>query len=187
MRSLTRTEWNILRTIGTITIDGDVVEWENVRLDAIHHIVHEYANFVSSAEMVTSGQHLAKGFDPPVNTHLFHAFLLNCRKMADFFGNRRSKEDDVLASDYDLHFTASLEKCDNWRNPTNKQLAHISYTRDAAPREITRQADLDMYNELKNAWKEFRRRGRLSNAFAAKFEHEITDKLKSEFRGLDLS
>jgi hypothetical protein len=41
----------------------------------------------------------------------------------------------------------------------NKQLAHIMYARDKNPREITREASEDMYNELKRAWKEFRRRG----------------------------
>ncbi|MFL6353553.1 MAG: hypothetical protein ACJ74Z_17115 [Bryobacteraceae bacterium] len=72
---------------------------ERTRRDAVHHIVHEYANFVSSAEMVISGHHLGKDFDAPVNTHIFHAFLLNCRKMADFFGNR-SHHDDVIAEHY---------------------------------------------------------------------------------------
>jgi hypothetical protein len=185
MRSFTPDEWKELRHKGKITVDGDVMEWDAVRLDGIHHVVHEYANFVSSAEMVTTGQHLGKEFDPPVNTHLAHAFLLNCRKMADFFGNKRSKPDDVLAVDY-AKFKASLRHCDCWRDPTNKQLPHITYSRDTAPKEITRQAILDMYNELKNAWKEFRKPGQLSNAFAAKFDQEITDKLKTEFHGLDL-
>ena len=76
-----------LRLSGQIIADGDLVEWKTVRLDGVHHVVHEYANFVSSAEMATTGKHLGKGFDPPVNTHISHAFLLNCRKMADFFEN----------------------------------------------------------------------------------------------------
>lgn len=185
MKNLTPAEWKTLRLSGKITSDGDVVEWETVRLDGVRHVVHEYANFVSSAEMVTTGQHLEKGFDPPLNTHISHAFLLNCRKMRDFFG-KRLKEDDVIADDYVPGFAFQLCKCDLWRDPVNKQLTHITYTRDTDPREITKQANLDIYDELKQAWKNFR--GRLSNPFAAKFEQEIKKKLKpeSEFRNLDL-
>lgn len=187
MRDLRSVEWRHLRLSGKITLsDGYVMEWEKARLEGIHHVVHEYANFVSSAEMVTTGQHLGKGFDPPVNTHLSHAFLLNCRKMADFFSNRRSNENDVVADDYVSGFSASLPECDRWRSPPNKQLPHITYTRATNPREIPRQANVDMYSELKKAWKDFRKPGRLSKAFAAKFEQEITDKLKTEFGGLDL-
>jgi hypothetical protein len=177
MKNVTPAQWKALRL--------DVVLWEKVRLDSVHHVVHDYANFVSSAEMMTTGQHLGKTCDPPVNTHISHAFLLSCRKIARFFG-KRSEEDDVIADDYVPGFTFSLPKCDHWRVPVNKQLAHITYTRDADPREITRQAKLDIYDELKHAWKDFR--SRLSKPFAAKFEQEIKDKLKpeSEFRDLDL-
>jgi hypothetical protein len=65
------------------------------RRKAIHHIVHDYANFVSSAEMTITGAHNAKGFDPPINTHIGHAFYLNCRKMADFFAGS-GKDGQVL-------------------------------------------------------------------------------------------
>lgn len=188
MRNLKPTEWKTLRLAGNISIDGDVVEWETVRLDGVHHVVHEYANFVSSAEMVTKGQHLKKGFDPPVNTHLFHAFLLNCRKMADFFGgpSGRTQGADVFARDYVPGFAISLAHYACWRDPVDKQLAHITYIRDMNPREVTQQANLDMYDDLKQAWKTFRRQ--LSGSFAAKFELELKDKLKSEseFHDLDL-
>jgi hypothetical protein len=181
MTNLPPAEWRELRLKGNLTNGGCVVNWDEVRL----YVVHEYANFVSSAEMVTTGQHLGKGFDPPVNTHISHAFLLNCRKMADFF-SKRLKEDDVIADDYVPGFTFQLCKCDLWRDPVNKQLPHITYTRDTDPREITKQANFDMYDELKQAWKIFR--GALTSTFAAKFEKEIKDKLKpeSEFRDLDL-
>lgn len=150
---------------------------------AVHQVVHDYANLVSSAEMVITGQHLGKVIDPPINSHIFHAFLLNYRKIADFFG-KRSKPDDVIADDYVSGFTVSLPSCDLWRQPVNKQLAHITYTRDTNPREITSPAIHDMYDELKKAWKAFR--AQLPSPYAAKFEQEIKGKLTTEFRGLDL-
>lgn len=157
-------------------------QWEQIRLDAVHHIVHDYANLVSSAEMVITGQHLSKVFDPPVNSHIFHAFLLNCRKMTDFFDKRY--QEDVIADDYVPGFTFPLTQCEFWRGAVNKQLAHVTYARDENPREITKQASEEMYNELKQTWKKFL--GCLVNPFAAKFEQEIRDKLKTEFSGLDL-
>jgi hypothetical protein len=86
---------------------------------AVHHVVHDYANFVSSAELAMTGHHLGKVIEAPINTHIFHAFLLNCRKMADFFG-KRTKEDDVIADDYVSGFTVPLPSCDLWREPVNK-------------------------------------------------------------------
>ena len=184
MKDLTPAQWKTLRLSGRVTTDEDVVEWETVRFDGIHHVVHDYANFVSSAEMVTTGKHLGKGLSAPVNTHLFHAFLLNCRKIADFF-DKRSKEDDVIADDYVPGFTVKLPNCALWRDPVNKQLTHITYTRWAKPKEITTQANIDMYNEFKKAWKDFQRG--LLNPFAKKFEQEITNKLlELGFRDLDL-
>jgi hypothetical protein len=63
-------------------------------------------------------------------------------------------------------------------------LAHITYTRDTNPREITSQSTHDVCDELKKAWKTFR--GKLPAPLAAKFELEIKDKLATEFRDLDL-
>jgi hypothetical protein len=176
--NLTKADWKKL--------PGDPAQWEKVRLDTVHHIVHDYANFVSSAEMQRTGLHMGQYFKPPINTHIFHAFLLNCRKMADFLSCKRNKEDDVIAEDYVSEFRVSLPNCERWRDPVHKQLQHLTYTRDTNPREITSQACIEMYNELKQAWKGFR--SFLSNPFADKFAQEITDKLKpeSEFKDLDL-
>ena len=54
----------------------------NPRVLAIHHVVHEYASLESSAEMVLSGEDIyGNVFEPPINTHVSHAFYLNCRKL----------------------------------------------------------------------------------------------------------
>jgi hypothetical protein len=65
--------------------------------DAIVHIVHEYANFVSSAVMVLNGYDIdGVPFQSPINTHISHAFFLNCRKLADFFQNTPSQQNDNI-------------------------------------------------------------------------------------------
>ena len=53
-------------------------------LKAVHHVVHEYANFVSTAEMVLTGLNVdGTPIVPPTNTHISHAFFLNFRKQAE--------------------------------------------------------------------------------------------------------
>lgn len=65
--------------------------------------------------MVNSGRHLKKGFDPPVNTHIAHAFLLNCRKLADFFSCGGEK-DDVIAGHYVSTVSFDLPVSKKWRS-----------------------------------------------------------------------
>jgi hypothetical protein len=154
------------------------------RQRAIHHVVHDYANFVSSAEMVITGRHLCQGFQSPINTHLSHAFYLNCRKMADFFCKTKPDKDDVVAAHYVSTIMFSLPISDDWRDPINKQLAHITYARDTKPREITREVQQDLYNELKQAWKAFGKH--LPEPYRSDFDREIAEKLKSEFGIYDL-
>src|SRR5687767_8938450 len=47
------------------------------RLNAVTHVVHEYANLVSAAHYSMHG-------DAPWRSHCDDAFLLGCRKMDDF-------------------------------------------------------------------------------------------------------
>lgn len=147
-------------------------EWEKRRLAAVRHVVHDYANFVSSAEMAITGRHRDKGFDPPINIHINHAFLLNCRKMTDFFG-LCVQSDDVIAAHYVSGFNVALPTCNLWRGRVNKQLAHV--TDRANAKEVTSRAQIDMYSELVQAWKDFLRD--LPEPFAASFEKEIRAKL----------
>jgi hypothetical protein len=103
------------------------------RIAAVKDIVYEYANFISAAHHSIHGH-------APWRTNCDDAFLLGCRKLDDFLtkadrlrmGN--VELDDVLARDYLSSATIpdwvlpiwSVE----WRAAMNKQLAHISYTRD---------------------------------------------------------
>ncbi len=98
---------------------------------AIHHIVHEYANFVSSAETTIHGKDVDGQFvKPPLNTHVSHAFYINCRKLADFFQNRSAQApDDIVAMHFVSGYVAELPVSDRWRQRINRQLAHLSYAR----------------------------------------------------------
>lgn len=82
---MTNKQWEQLRRDGTIKISGGVLNWDAMLLGGIQHVVHEYANFVLSAKMRKTGEHRGTPLEPPINTHIAHAFLLNCRKMACFF------------------------------------------------------------------------------------------------------
>lgn len=159
---------------------------------AIHHIVHEYANFVSSAEMTLHGKDVnGDFFRPPINTHVSHAFYLNCRKLADFFQNKTAGNDNVVAMHFVVGFLARLPVCDDWRKPINKQLAHVAYARDISAREIDKTAQAALYCELREAWREFRRR--LPVEYGEEFTRKVAERKQpypngdpSEFAGYNL-
>lgn len=159
-------------------------------LAAVHHVVHDYANLVSSGTMVVSGHYLRKGFDPPVNAHLQHAFLVNCRKMYEFFlypPSTNPKYDDVRAA----HYLGRVETFDLsnwalWHEAMNKQLLHVTFARVERPKRWEGCNENRLFvEEFMKAWKAFR--GHLKGTvYEPQFESEIREKLKSEFGGLDL-
>ncbi len=164
---------------------------ERKRFKAIHHIVHEYANFVSSAEMVREGKDIyGKYFEPPINTHVSHAFYLNCRKLADFFQNKKFP-DDVKAEHFVAGYKAKLPVFGRWRKRIDKQLAHIAYTRDITAREIRPRTQSALYRELQHAWRRFRLK--LPKLYAEQFKKKVKQRKDpnrkgqpSEFRFYDL-
>jgi hypothetical protein len=178
-----------------IVIDytGGLTALEQDRVAAIRHVIHEYANFVSSAEMVLSGLDIdGIPFKPPINTHVSHAFYLNCRKLADFFQNRRGGNDDIVAEHYAPGFSALLPVCDDWRGPMNKQLTHVTYAREKGGREIDGTASRALYAELKRTWREFRAK-LVGGIYEAPFNEQLAirkepypDGHPSEFRTYDL-
>ncbi len=99
----------------------------------IKHICYEYANLISAARWDMNGS-------PPWRTHADDAFLLGCRKMADFLLNpQRSRAKgaelpDVLALDYlpsgCIPSWTLPTWTGEWRDAMNRQLAHLSYDRD---------------------------------------------------------
>lgn len=166
---------------------------ETPQILAIHHIVHEYANFVASAEMAIRGRDCdGRGFEPSINTHVSHAFYLNCRKLADFFQNRTERNaDDVVAMHFAVGYFAKLPVNDRWRKAINKQLAHVTYSRDISPEEITAEAQLALYDELKSEWRRFR--AALPDVYASEFARKVVERKsrspqgeRSEFENCDL-
>ena len=50
-----------------------------------HHVVHDYANLISSG-LLRSDTYIAQLLNiPTANSHVWHAFYTNCRKMFEFF------------------------------------------------------------------------------------------------------
>lgn len=168
-----------------------MTEDERKRFKAIHHVVHEYANFVSSAEMVLTGKDTdGKALNPPVNTHVSHAFYLNCRKLADFFQNKKYSG-DVKVEHFVPGHEAKLRVFDRWRQRIDRQLAHVTYARDTSAREIRPITQRALYRELRNAWRQFRRK--LPEMYADEFMNKVKQRKVpnrkgqlSEFRSYDL-
>jgi hypothetical protein len=100
--------------------------------DAIPHLVYEYSNFVHAAKYVVDPEN--KG--GPVSVHVGDVFLLNCRKMGDFFSTRATDRPDVRA----VHFCTQdplpalpLLQYRRWKLAMDQNLAHISYKRVTKP------------------------------------------------------
>jgi hypothetical protein len=59
---------------------------EERRLRPEHHVVHDYANLISSGLLITDPKSNRELLQiAPVNSHVWHAFYMNCRKMYEFF------------------------------------------------------------------------------------------------------
>ncbi len=147
----------------------------------IHHIVYEYANLVSSGTLLTMP------LRPPCNSHVQDAFLLGCRKLAEFFSNG-GKEHDVKARHF---FTRNavpklrLPEWKRWQEAMSQQLAHITYNRVAGPKTWDGTRNPVLLAEFRRAWKKFLEH--LGEAHRAQFEREIAERLKSSgFGHLDL-
>jgi hypothetical protein len=63
----------------------DNVTAEERRKRRAHHVVHDYANLVSSG-LLRNPSYIAQLLKiPTANSHTWHAFYANCRKMFEFF------------------------------------------------------------------------------------------------------
>jgi hypothetical protein len=138
------------KTVKAFTPDPDQLE------RGIGHACYEYANLMSAAHWDMHGS-------APWRTHADDAFLLGCRKLGDFLLDKdRSTFNgqelpDILALDY----LPSGHKpnwslpiwISEWRDPMNKQLAHLSYVRDK--RWVHYEWVPKLKNEFRTAWQNF--------------------------------
>lgn len=160
---------------------------EDEKKATIHHVVYEYANLVSSGEL------LRKQHPYPINTHIQDAFLLNCRKMAEFFPNPSGNPDpakhkkDVRADDFVSGFTCDLPTWKRWEEQMKKHLAHISYIRvEQKPKEWTGEDNERLLDEFRGAWKELYQQ--LPDSYRPEFELQIEKKVKCcGFENLELA
>jgi hypothetical protein len=147
-------------------------------LDSARHVVYEYANLISCGELLTV-QHAY-----PINTHLQDAFLLSCRKIAEFFITGVPTKHNIAASDFTVSRQAyRLPVWRNvWGNAIQRQLAHIAWKRDQG---WDGSANKPLMDELEAAWQLFL--GKLKPEFQDRFREEINKKRQcSGFEHLDL-
>ncbi len=148
-----------------------------------HHVVHDYANLVSSGRLITdkkSNDELLK--IAPVNSHVWHAFYMNCRKMCEFFKDGPSRkylraQQFLLRPDVPFtfkHWTKAVQQ------HMNIHLMHVGGER--ATRDVVwTGADDKLYLEdFENAWELFLKN--LKDKHKAIFKDEIEYRLNSEFR-----
>lgn len=152
--------------------------------EAVRHVVHDYANLVSSGTMAVQGHHLGKGFDSPVNAHIGDAFLANCRKMYEFF-KYKPKKGYIRAKDFVPGVDYKLPNWGSWHGHMSKQLMHVTIDRVDNQRVWKGHNENKLFlEEFKRAWKKFL--CNLEKTHKSRFNSEISERLKSAFKGLDL-
>ena len=124
-----------------------------------HHVVHDYANLVSSGLLITdnaSNDRLLK--IAPVNSHVWHAFYMNCRKMYEFFHHQKSK--DYLRAQQFVkpgttftfhHWTYDVQKF------MNTHMLHVGGGRVTNTKESKGADDKDYLAEFQGMWEKMLR------------------------------
>jgi hypothetical protein len=145
------------------------------RVAGIKDVVYEYGNLIASAHYSMNGH-------APWRTNCDDAFLLGCRKLDDFLTkDSRSarygqEQPDILALDY-LPAGAVREWelpiwKGEWRDAMNKQLAHISYSRDKEWNHRIWVPQLE--REFREAWLKFRN-AVVDSEYKKEFDKQLAD------------
>lgn len=126
------------------------LESQQNKLAAVHHVVHDYTNLIST------GCFTQTPLKPPLNTHVQHAFLVSCRKIAAFFLNL-SEGSDILSKHFlaprKVGFKLSWQK--QWNAEMNRQLFHLSYSRIERPKPWDGTSNAVLLKEFQDAWRKF--------------------------------
>jgi hypothetical protein len=91
--------------------------------EAIRHVVYEYAMLITAGELL-------KGYlDPPINSHIQDAFLLSCRKVADFL-LRQGGPRDITVTCFGMDFLdrKDFPTWNKWADVLNFQLAQLRFS-----------------------------------------------------------
>lgn len=161
---------------------GGPVTLEERRKRPEHHVVHDYANLVSSGLLITdpeANDALLK--IAPVNSHVWHAFYMNCRKMYEFFHHQKSK-DYIRARQFVnrgvtftfQHWTADVQIF------MNTHLLHVGGGRVTNKIVLTGADDKAYLVEFQGMWEKMLRN--LQDQHKGVFRDEIEHRLKSEFQ-----
>jgi hypothetical protein len=123
---------------------------EQLKFDAISHIVHDWAMLV---DIFTSTH--PKPY--PLNHATERAFLVECRKFANFFKNNRGPlNEDAISKDFvSKRFKARLPEWKIWHDHLNRQLLHLSYARVENTTSWTGSANAPLYAEFSSTWAAF--------------------------------
>ena len=170
-----------------------------------HHVVHDYVNLVSA------GTEISRGHRPPLNSHLLYSFVLQYRKFADFFSNKRRKrfspnkctlfsirssarrannatDMDLLAKDFvSSKIRYNLGEWRKWEHHMNTHLFHLNTFRTRNTRSWEGHKEVgQMLKEFRVAWKAFFDALPPQSKAEFKEEIELTLTSPSEFADLDL-
>jgi hypothetical protein len=161
---------------------------QTLRLEAIHHIVHDYVNLISA------GTEIPKEPKPPLNSHVQYSFILQLRKFANFFSNERRRtkgrngrlDIDILAKDYvGSKIRYKLTEWKRWEDHMNTHIFHLSYQRTKNTRSWTGYKENPlMLAEFRSAWRLFL--SKTPEPYRSEFDEEIERK-RVETPDLDLS
>jgi len=153
-----------------------------------HHVVHDYVNLISA------GTEIERKPKPPFNSHVQYSFILQYRKFADFFANRRKRigrkpgDTDLLAKDFvSRKIRYDLREWRKWEDHMNIHLFHLNRFRTKNSRPWTGYTENgQMLKEFRIAWKLFY--DALPDPLKNEFKEEIELKHgpDSEFADLDL-
>lgn len=120
-----------------------------------HHVVHDYANLVSSGLLITEKESNDRLFGlAPVNSHVWHVFYMNCRKMYEFFTYQRSHKGYLTAQQFVIR--GITFRFQHWTNDvqvfTNTHMLNVGGGRLTNTKESKGVDDKDYLAEFQGLW-----------------------------------
>jgi hypothetical protein len=118
-----------------------------------HHVVHDYANLVSSWRLRQSIYVAQLLKIPTANSHAWHAFYMNCRKMYEFFRYKPNVEylraQHFIGGELPYKFqywTGSVQSF------MSAHLLHVGGSRLTNEQVSTGVGDQNYFGDFQNAW-----------------------------------
>ena len=147
-----------------------------------HHVVHDYANLVSSGLLITSQKSKRELLEmAPVNSHVWHAFYMNCRKMYEFFHYKNSRHYLRAQQFVNPGVTFTFQYwTDDVQTFMNTHMLHVGGGRVTNVEVLTGADDPSYLAEFQAMWEKMLRN--LQDKHKETFREEIEHRLNSEFR-----